>query len=92
MTYNVNDVVTIKLVSGDEVIGRYQETDTGKIALKKPVTFMMGQQGIGLVPYAFSAPDDVTLEFSLQFIVVDFKTDKTVADQYLKQTTGLLLG
>jgi|APCry1669192010_1035390.scaffolds.fasta_scaffold00112_6 hypothetical protein len=91
MMYNVNDVVSLKLSSGDEVIGRFQETTTGKIALKKPCTFMMGQQGIGLVPYAFSADEDATLEFGTDFIVVSFKTSKMIADQYIKQTTGLLL-
>jgi len=87
-----NDVITIKLVSGDEIIGRYQESVGDTTALKKPVTFMMGQQGLGLVPYAFSAPEDITLEFPKSSIIVSFKTDKTVADQYLRQTTGLILG
>jgi hypothetical protein len=51
----------------------------------------MGQQGIGLIPYAFSAPEDAELAIWRTSVVTCFKTAKQVADQYMKQTTGLIV-
>jgi len=41
------DIVSIKLLTGEEVLGRYvSETDT-EIHVKKPCTLAMGNQGYG---------------------------------------------
>jgi hypothetical protein len=91
MNYKLNDTITIKLTSGEEVIGRFEPSDEGTVRLKKPVTFMMGAQGLGLVPFAFSAPQDITIEFPATVVICHFPTDKMVAGQYFKQTTGLTI-
>jgi hypothetical protein len=89
--FKVGDVVSVKLTSSEEVIGRYVEETSNTILLKKPLAFMMGQQGIGLIPYAFSAPEDAELAIWRTAVVSFFKTTKQVADQYMKQTTGLIV-
>jgi len=89
--FNKGDVITVKLTSAEEVIGRFVEENSNTILLKKPLTFMMGQQGIGLIPYAFSAPEDADIALWRTAIVSCFKSSKQVADQYIKQTTGLVV-
>lgn len=90
--YTIGDVITLKLTSGEEVVGRLQDNQDHKsVYIKKPVTFMMGAQGLGLVPFAFSAPQDVTISFPENVIICKFKTDQIVAKQYIQQTTGLTL-
>lgn len=87
----VGDVVTLKIISSEEVIGRLEAFKETSITIKKPMTFMMGAQGLGLVPYAFSAPSDVSVDIPLSLIVCKIKTDEMVAKQYIHQTTGLAL-
>ena len=89
--FNSGDVVTLKLTSAEEVIGRFVEENTNAITLKKPLSFMMGQQGVGLIPYAFSAPEDAEVAIGRSAVVSFFKTAKRVADQYIKQSTGLVV-
>ena len=87
----VGDTVTLKLTSGEEVVGRFVAKAEDGIHVRKPVTFMMGAQGLGLVPYAFSAPEDITMVFPMHIIICSFKTDSQVASQYIKQSTGLAI-
>lgn len=89
--FNKNDVITVKLTSAEEVIGRFVEETATTIILKKPLSFMMGQQGIGLIPYAFSAPEDAEIALWRTAVVSCFKSSKQVADQYIKQSTGLIV-
>jgi len=51
----------------------------------------MGPQGLGMVPYMFSAPQDTKIKIKENAIVAIVKTDDQVNKQYLQQTTGLTL-
>mgnify|MGYP003626107466 FL=1 len=47
-THGIGDVVSMKLSTGEEIIGRLEEeTDTG-FKVKKPMAIVMGQQGLAL--------------------------------------------
>lgn len=86
-----NDVVTLKLVGGDEVVGRVVSPLPGnEIEISKPLLVMMSQQGFGLVPYVLTAAPDVKIKIDIKHIVVLTKTYDQVAKEYLKQTTGLI--
>lgn len=85
------DVISLKLIGGEEVIGRLVEQTNLLITLAKPRTFMMGAQGLGLVPYVFSAPDDVKVGIQTFAVVVQTKTDANVAKQYTQQTSNLIV-
>jgi hypothetical protein len=60
--YKSGDTVTLKLISGEEVVGRIGDSTDGQIVLTKPMTFIMGPQGLGMVPYMFSAPQDAKIK------------------------------
>lgn len=84
------DTVTLKLISGEEVIGRLVETTDQHITLRKPMAFLMGPQGLGLVPYMFSAVESTEAPIKTAAVVTMLKTDQNVAKQYIQQSTGLL--
>lgn len=87
----LNDVVTVKMVGGDEVVGKLtdERMDT-YIELSKPLVVMMGQQGFGLAPYVLTAGPEATMRLDRVHAVTIVKTYDPVAKQYIKQTTGLI--
>lgn len=89
--YRVGDVVSLKLNSGEEVIGRLEGENEFETTLSRPQAFMMGPQGLGLVPYMFSVSEDVKIGIRTSAINTICKTVEAVAKQYIKQTTGLVL-
>lgn len=91
VAYKTGDTVSVKLISGEEVVGRIGEPANGEIVLTKPMTFIMGPQGLGMVPYMFSAPQDAKIKIKDNAVVAIVKTDEQVNKQYLQQTTGLTL-
>ena len=89
--YKTGDTVSLKLISGEEVVGRIGDPTQDVVILTKPMTFIMGPQGLGMVPYMFSAPQDAKIKIKDSAIVAIVKTDDQVNKQYIQQTTGLSL-
>ena len=89
--YKTGDTVSLKLISGEEVVGRIGEPTQDVVILTKPMTFIMGPQGLGMVPYMFSAPQDAKIKIKESAIVAIVKTDDQINKQYIHQTTSLSL-
>ena len=89
--YTVTDIVTVKILGGDEVVGRLAAVDNGVIRLNKPHAVMMGQQGFGLAPYVLTAGPDFKIDIKDEHIVCIVKTYDPVAKEYTKQTSGLMV-
>jgi hypothetical protein len=87
----LNDVISVKMVGGDEVLGRLHDERTDDyVELNKPMLVMMAQQGFGLVPYMLTAGPDAKIKVDRRHVVAFTKTYDDVAKEYLKQTTGLI--
>ncbi len=86
-----NDVISLKMISGEEIIGRYTEETDDTITLTKPLAFMMGPKGAGLAPMLFSAANETKVRLTKSAVVCMVKTDDDFAKQYIEQTTGLTL-
>ena len=52
--YKDNDVVSFKLSSGEEILGRFVREDDTTMYITKPSVLMMNQQGMGMVPFMFT--------------------------------------
>lgn len=89
--YKVNDIVTLKILGGDEVVGRLTSIEGGNVTINKPHAVMMGQQGFGLVPYIMTAGPDVKVEFKTEHVFSVVKTFEGVAKEYIKQTSGIVV-
>lgn len=85
------DIVTIKMVGGDEIIGRVNAFNDKTVELSKPNLVVMAQQGFGLMPYILTAGPDVVISIDNSNIIAITKTLDQVAKQYIKQTSGLVL-
>lgn len=88
--FSNGDVVSIKLVNGDEIIARFEEDDADHITVSRPLAITMSAQGMGLIPWVFLGEDGkVVLRKKNTFFVVPSK--KEAAQQYLEGTTGISL-
>jgi hypothetical protein len=86
----LNDIVTVKMIGGDEVVGKLLDERTEDyIELSKPLVVMMGQQGFGLAPYILTAGPDTNAKLSRSHVITVVKTFDQVSKEYIKQTTGL---
>ena len=84
------DTVSIKLISGEEIIGRLDDDTTEVIKLNRPKSVSIGAQGLGMMPFMFlGGSDNVTIKHS--HIIVMVLAEKSASDQYVQGTTGIAL-
>jgi hypothetical protein len=85
------EVISMKLLSGEEIIAKLvEETATG-YKLSKPLVLSAGPQGIGMIPFMFTVSPEKEVVVSKNATIVVVNTDKQFADQYLQGTTGIKL-
>jgi hypothetical protein len=85
-----NEVVSIKLVNGDELIARYDGEDENTISINRPLALTMSASGLGMIPWMFLGDkDSIVLKKEHVFCMVPSKKD--AADQYMQGTTGIAL-
>jgi hypothetical protein len=88
--FSNGDVVSIKLINGDELIARFESEDENNITISRPLAITMSAQGMGLIPWVFLGKDEsVTLRKKNTFFVVPSKGE--AAKQYTEGTTGLVM-
>ncbi len=84
------DVVSIKLINGDEIIARLDKDDQNGITITKPLAVTLGPQGLGMIPWVFlGSKETMTLKREHIFVMIPSKKD--AADQYMQGTTGIAL-
>ncbi len=86
------EVVSVKLYSGEEIIGRLDESTETVYKLHKPMVVAMGPNGPGLIPFMFTAGPNRVIPVNRSAVSVIMTTDKQFADQYLSSTTGIQMG
>lgn len=86
----VGEVVSLKLINGDEIIARFENESDDEIKIDRPLALTMSAQGLGMIPWMFLGDKSViSLKKSHVFCMVPSKKD--AADQYLGGTTGIAL-
>jgi hypothetical protein len=87
-----NEVVTVKMISGEEIISRVQEDNDDHFILNKPLCLIPGPNGgLGLAPALFSTDPKDFVRVNKTAIALQAKTAQDIANQYLQQTTGLTI-
>lgn len=91
----VGDVVTVKLLSGEEIVGRIAERTIDSVYLAKPVQIILqpvGPKQIGLefMPVLGSVSDP-TIQIPLMAMSIrPVRTGDDVVRSYIQATTGLV--
>jgi len=88
--YRPGDIVTIKLSTGEEVIGKYESDEKdNSMKVARPLVLAAGPNGnIALAPYMFTA-DSSAVIFKAQHIICVAPSMKQANDQYIQATTGI---
>jgi hypothetical protein len=86
------DVVTLKMSSGEELIGTYKDDDNVSYTIDRPVTLSVGPKGgPALTPYLMTVTPAATrnLKINKALVVCMANTDKELADQYSSAMSGI---
>jgi hypothetical protein len=92
-----NDVVTIKLITGEELIARMTSNVNGKITITKPMAVSLGQDragniGIQMVPYfVLTGNPDAKLVLDDRNIIVMTLTNEQAKNSYIQSSSGITM-
>jgi hypothetical protein len=92
----VNDVISLKLVTGEELIGKITAMDDNSITLSKLLIVQMqmvsaNQAGIAFAPFMATA-DNSNVKFRFErsrFLCDPIKPRSDISSKYTAMTTGL---
>lgn len=91
-----NDVVSIRIATGEEIVGRYQSETETEITLRKPLVASIqfdqtGNPTLAFMPFLQTA-DDAAQSFGFfksAMVMAPVKTQSDIAASYLKMTSQL---
>ena len=93
-SYVTNDVVTLKLVTGEEIIGKLMEDKSDALKITRPLVFTVNPQNgqAMLIPWLMSVDqkDTTPIDVYKNNVVMVTKTVKQISDNYLQATSGIV--
>jgi len=90
---NKDDVVTLVLINGAEIIGKWVESDSDKYIINRPRMVQANQQGVGLVNGVCMTGEEPkgNVAFNRSGVIFVIKTVEEMAKGYQQQVSGLVL-
>jgi hypothetical protein len=85
------EVISLKLSSGEEIIAKLEEETSTGYKVSKPLVLSMNNQGMGMVPFMFTANAEKDITLNKTAVAAITTCDKMFADQYIQGTTGIKL-
>jgi hypothetical protein len=89
MQLNINEVYSIKISNGDELVAKVVANDDNTITLSSPLTVLPSPQGIQLMPSLFTAEMDAVVTVNKTNITLFAEVRDQVRDSYIESTTGI---
>ncbi len=87
--YVEDDIVTFKIVNGDEIVAKIVEESDDAFTVIKPCTVMPSQQGLGLLQSLFTSDLNKSIRLEKRHVMMHAPTVKDVQNHYIKTTTGI---
>jgi hypothetical protein len=87
----LEEVYTLKLNSGEELIAKVKGIEGNELIVAEPVSIAPGPQGMGLVPSMFTADPKGEYRLNTNSISIYAVTDASVKNKYVEATTGIKL-
>jgi hypothetical protein len=90
-----NDVVTLKLITGEELITRLVDQTNGKITVSKPMVVNLGQDrtgniGIQMLPYfLLTGNPDAKLTLDEKNVIVMTLSNDQAKNSYTQSSSGI---
>lgn len=87
---SAGEVVSIRLISGEEIIARLEEETTEHVKVNRPLAVNLSSQGLGMIPFIFLGNKEI-IKLKQSHIIAICPSKKEAADQYLQGTTGIAM-
>ncbi len=87
--YQAGDIVSFKLITGDEIVARIIDSGPNGFEIAKPCTVMPGPQGMGLIQSLFTADADVNVVLQKEHVIMHAPAIDAMQKHYIKTTTGI---
>ena len=87
--YEKDDIVSFKIVNGDEIVAKIIEESDDAFTIIKPCTVMPSQQGLGLIQSLFTSDLNKSIRLEKRHVMMHAPTVKDVQNHYIKTTTGI---
>jgi len=89
MNIKANEIYSIKLNSGEEMITRVKEVTDTHLVISEPVSVAPGPQGMGLVPSLFTANPNGEFMLNKNSIAVICETEYNIKAKYSEAVSGV---
>lgn len=83
------DIVSFKLVNGDEMIAKMEEETGSHYLLSRPTMVLPSQQGLKLMQAMFTGDPTKEYELSKEHVMLHTSTIDEIARHYLETVTGI---
>ena len=87
--YAKDQVVSFKLVNGDEIVAKIVEETSDGFTVSKPCTVMPSQQGIGLMQSLFTSDLNKSVRLAKIHVMLHSPTIEAIVNHYIQTTTGI---
>ncbi len=92
--FNKNDVVSVKLISGEEIITKLSSSTSevdDAYQFSKPYSLSPTPQGMAMVPFIMTGDNDkYVISVHKNKVICILKTNKNIEQEYIKMTTGIM--
>lgn len=89
MKFDLNEIYTLKLTSGEEVITKITGQQDNYITITHPLSVAPSAQGMGLMPSMFTGESDKPMTLNTNTITMFAETADPVRVKYIEATTGI---
>jgi len=90
MDINTDQIYTFKLNSGEEMVTKVMEVTDTHYLVDQPVSIAPGQQGMQMIPSAFTMELKKPVKLNISAVTMVFETNEEVINSYKTATTGVV--
>ena len=89
--FKSGDIVSIKLTTGEELIGSYIEKQETTYKISKPLRLAPMPQGMGFAPFMFTIDPEQSVSLDESHVVFICLTQNEMSKEYIRNTTSIQL-
>ena len=89
MQVELNQVYTIKIANGDEIVAKITTEDADSYTVLSPLTVVPGPQGIQMVRSLFTADPEAIITINKTQVSMIAASREEVCDSYIEAITGI---
>jgi hypothetical protein len=89
MKLELDQVYTLKIANGDEIVAKITAEDDTSYTISRPLTVVPGREGIQMIFALFTANPDKSVTVNKNQVSLIASSRDEVQDSYVEATTGI---